>query len=100
MVVRPVASALGIACQILVYILLASVILSWVEFFQRSSRSRSRINLDNPVVRFIESVSYTILHPIRRVIDPYQRGAGIDFSAIIAIIALQVIHEWIVQLPF
>lgn len=97
---HPVAWALGLACEILFWILMASVILSWVELFQRSSRSGTRLNLDNPVVRFIESVSYTLLHPIRRVIDPYQRGSGIDFSAIVALLAIQFVHLWVVTLPF
>jgi uncharacterized protein YggT (Ycf19 family) len=98
MIVRPVASALALACQILIWVLLASVLLSWVELIQRSSRSR--INLDNTVVRFIEGISYTLLHPIRRVIDPYQRSSGFDFSPIVAIIVLSFVREWVIQLPF
>ncbi|HEY3266652.1 MAG TPA: YggT family protein [Armatimonadota bacterium] len=82
------------ALDILVLIIFASIILSWVEFFQRSNpRSGFRLNMGNPVIRFIESVAYSVLHPIRRVIEPYQRSSGIDFSPIIALVLISVVRS-------
>lgn len=97
---HPVAFVLVKAIGALQFILFAYIILSWLEFWQRSSRSAPRFDLNNPVVRWIQSVAYTILHPVRRVIDPYQRNSGIDFSVIIVFIGLGLLQQWIATLPF
>ncbi|HEY3414620.1 MAG TPA: YggT family protein [Armatimonadota bacterium] len=97
---HPVAFVLGWALGALQLILFVYIILSWLRFWQQSSRSAPRFDLDNPVVRWIESVAYTILHPIRGVIDPYQRNTGIDFSAIIAFLILGLVQGWVQRLPF
>lgn len=97
---HPIAAILALGIQILTYILLAYIILSWLKYWQQTSRSAPRMNLDNPIVRGIESIAYTMLHPIRRVLAPYQRGMAIDFSAIIVFLLLSLVQGWVSQLPF
>lgn len=96
----PVGFVLGWAIGILELILLAYILLSWLELWQRSSRSAPHFDLNNPVVHWIQSVAYTVLHPIRRVIDPYQRNSGFDFSVIIAYFILELIKGWLHNLRF
>jgi uncharacterized protein YggT (Ycf19 family) len=82
-------------------ILVAYIILSWLEFYRQSQRRGPLIDPGNPVVRFIEQVAFTILHPIRRVLAPYQRGVPIDFSVIVAILLIALIRRLVVpNIPF
>ena len=97
---HPIAFALDWAIWVLEAILFAYMIISWLEFWQRTSRSAPRIDLSNPVVRWIESTAYSILHPIRRVVQPYQGGFPIDLSFLIAILLLGLIDQWVKTLPF
>jgi uncharacterized protein YggT (Ycf19 family) len=98
--VHPVADILALAIQVLSYVLLAYILISWLKYWQQTSRSAPRMNLDNPIVRGIESIAYTMLHPIRKVIAPYQRGMVIDFSAIIVFLLLGLVQGWVSRLPF
>ena len=69
------ASLLDWAAQIYVFVLIGSVICSWV-------------NADpfNPIVRIIRRLSDPFLNLIRRYIPPI---AGLDFSALIGILILE-----------
>lgn len=76
--------AIDIFFDVIFYLILARVILSWV-----------RLNPYNPIVRFIYQVTDPILLPFqnlqRRLFPP--RGMYIDFSPFLAIIGLQIIRN-------
>lgn len=73
-----------IAVEVLDWLIIARVILSWV-----------RHDRYHPVFRFIYEITEPILAPIRRVLP---KGSMIDFSPFIAIIALQVFQWILVQI--
>ena len=70
-----------------IWILLASVVLSWLVAF-------GVVNTWNPFVRrigeFLERVTEPLLAPIRSVIPPI---AGIDISPVILIIAIYFVRD-------
>lgn len=64
--------------NIFAIIIFINVLLSWVSPDPR-----------NPIVQLLALISYPIVEPIRRVVPPF---GMLDFSAVIAIIALQVVY--------
>jgi len=66
------------------WVLIARVVISWV-------------NADpyNPIVRAIVSVTEPVLYRIRRALPVY--GGGIDFSPIIAFLAIYFLQIFLVQ---
>ncbi|MFN4032983.1 MAG: YggT family protein [Fimbriimonadales bacterium] len=77
-----------LALRGIVLILIINVVFSWIRF------AGGRVPRYNPVVRFIDRVSDTILSPIREVQNRLLRSTGmgympIDFSPLIAIIFIQ-----------
>lgn len=96
-----VRDILTLGLTALSWILIAYIILSWLELWrQMSPRSAPRISTANPIVRFIERVAHTVLSPIRRVVEPYQRGYGIDFSPFIAFLLIGLLRSWVSRLTF
>src|SRR5262245_31589535 len=79
-----IASTLDILLSAYFWILIASVVLSWV-------------NPDpyNPIVRFVRSVTEPLLHRVRRAL-PFVVAGGIDFSPIIVVIGIQVLRTVVV----
>jgi len=97
----PIANFLNLALRIVELLLFAYIILSWVQLARSMSRSVPFIDPRNPVVRFLEGFAYTILHPVRRVLAPYQRGMPIDLSVIVVYILIEVFRNLVVlRLPF
>jgi uncharacterized protein YggT (Ycf19 family) len=97
----PVQTILASLVNVLLLILFAYVILSWVQVAGQMSRSVPRVSPGNPLVRFIEDVSGIILSPIRRVLEPYQRNIPLDLSVIVAFLLLVLIRDAvIVRIPF
>ena len=70
--------------QIYSWIIIARVVISWV-------------NADpyNPIVRAIYSVTEPVLYRIRRALPVY--GGGIDFSPIVVFIAIMFLQSFLVQ---
>ncbi|MFC1477465.1 YggT family protein [candidate division KSB1 bacterium] len=62
-----------------VYILIARVILSWIN-----------VDRYNQIVRFIYKVTDPVVEPVRRVIPPV---AGIDFSPMIVIFVIYFLRS-------
>ena len=70
--------------QIYSWIIIARVVISWV-------------NADpyNPIVRAIYSVTEPVLYRIRRALPVY--GGGIDFSPIVVFIGIMFLQSFLVQ---
>ena len=87
----PIASALVSIINVVLLIVVASVILSWLVAF-------NVINIRNPTVRQIyvslERFTSAILDPIRRFLPSV---GGLDFSPIVAIIGLQFLQNMVVK---
>lgn len=66
------------------FVILARVLMSWVNIDPYSPLARTIFNLTEPV-----------LAPVRNLLPP---AAGLDFSPIIVIILLQVISSMLVQM--
>lgn len=62
-------------------IVFIAVILSWFQ-----------LDPSNPVVRVTEAVTEPVLRPIRKVLPP---AAGIDFSPLVLLLALQLLRRLI-----
>jgi len=77
------AVILSSVLTIYMYILIAAAVVSWV-------------NPDpyNPIIRFLRSATEPVLYRIRRVIGVY---GGIDFSPIIAILAIVFLKRFLVE---
>lgn len=76
------ARLLEIALQAYFWIIVARVVLSWV-------------NADrfNPIVRFIYRVTEPVLRPIRERLPTYQMG--LDLSPLVVVVGLQIL-DWLV----
>lgn len=74
----------NIAFQVLVWLIIARCLLSFV-----------RHNPYQPVIRFIYDVTEPIMKPFRRIIPP---AGGLDFSPFIAVLAVELVRRLIIQL--
>jgi YggT family protein len=79
-----IAALLGLIIYLYSFVILARVLMSWVQVDPNSPLARTLIDLTEPV-----------LAPIRNLLPP---TAGLDFSPIIAIVLLQVIGRMIEML--
>jgi len=70
-----------LALELYTYIVLASVILSWV-----------RLDPANPLVRFVNALTEPVLKPIRAVLPSFM---GLDFSPLVLLIALSIIRGFL-----
>lgn len=75
---------INIAFQVLIYLIIARCILSFI-----------RHNPYNPIIKFIYDVTEPIMAPFRRLLP---MGYGIDFSPILAVFALGLLNKLLVQL--
>ncbi len=74
----------NIAFQVLVYLIIARCLLSFV-----------RHNPYQPIIRFIYDVTEPVMAPFRRIIPA---AGGIDFSPFIAVLAVEIVRHLIIQL--
>jgi YggT family protein len=70
--------------QLYSFVILARVLMSWVQVDPYSPLARTIFNLTEPV-----------LQPIRNLLPP---ASGLDFSPIIAIILLQIVGQILAQM--
>lgn len=78
-----IISAIGVFIEILDYLILARVFLSWLPF-----------GMDNPIIRFIYTLTEPILAPIRNMISKSPLGGPgmvLDFSPIIAFFLIEAV---------
>jgi YggT family protein len=79
--------------SIVSWIIIADVILSWVLAVQRPRWA------SNPIVRLVQEIAYQILRPFRKLLDRIGLRTGpIDFSPLVAILALQVIEMVLIRI--
>lgn len=76
------SAVLDIALSVYMWIIIISALLSWVS-----------PDPYNPIVRFIHRVTEPVLRPIRRITG---FGMGIDFSPMIAILAIIFLKYFLV----
>ena len=69
---------------LLTYAIIARILLSWF-----------RANANGPVARFINDITNPILKPAQRILPPI---GMIDFSPILALIALDIIRGLLIRL--
>jgi YggT family protein len=82
--IEAIATILGMALQLYFWILIARVVISWV-------------NADpyNPIVRAIVSITEPVLYRIRRTLPVYV--GGIDFSPIVVMLGIQFLQIFLVR---
>ncbi len=71
--------------NILIYLLFARVILSWLPTAR-----------NNPLVRFIYEITEPLLSPFRRIMP--RTGMPVDFSPILAFFVLQIVRNFIIRM--
>lgn len=70
--------------EVLVWLIIIRCVLSFVPH-----------NPTQPVLRFIYDVTDPVMRPFSRIIPP---AAGIDFSPIIAVLAIELVRKLVIQL--
>jgi YggT family protein len=72
---------LGWLLDLYSYVIIAAALISWVSPDPR-----------NPIVMFLRQVTEPVLGPVRRLLPPW-RTAGLDFSPVIVLIAIQFVER-------
>lgn len=68
------------------FIVIVNVILSWAIMMTQNYQVRQ-------IYWWTNRLTDPVLSPLRRVLSPYTRGIGLDFSPFILIILLQVLQR-------
>lgn len=84
-----VAKVLSILLTIYQYIILGSVIISWVNADPR-----------NPIVRFLRQSTEPVFRPLRRLLPQALFRTGIDFTPLVAWLLLLLIENFAVSTLF
>ena len=79
---------IGWLLNIYSWVIIAAALISWVSPDPRS-----------PIVIFLRRVTEPVLAPIRRLLPPW-KTAGLDFSPIIVLIAIQFVERVILPLLY
>jgi YggT family protein len=80
----PLATTIELIIQLDSFIVLARVLMSWINIDPYSPLARAIYNLTEPV-----------LAPVRNILPP---AAGLDFSPIVVILLLQVVGQILVSM--
>jgi YggT family protein len=64
-------------------VILASVVLSWIQ-----------LPPDNPLVRFVSAATEPVLGPVRRILPD---TGGFDFSAMLVLFALRIVRAQLIE---
>ena len=70
-----------LAVELYTYVVLASVILSWV-----------RLEPSNPFVKIVNALTEPVLKPIRAVLPT---SLGLDFSPLVLLLALSILRRFL-----
>jgi len=77
--------------QILVLLILIEVIISWAMMLGARG-----ISPYHPWVRTLRKITNPVLEPFRRLVPPYKLH-GVDISPILAILAIQILMDFLVK---
>ncbi|SRR5712691_11707505 len=95
----PFFQALLIALEVLQYLILAWVILSWLLFFLRNSKMRWRnprfFHILEQLDDIFSRMTYPFLRPFRRMLRRVDT-AGIDWSPLLLLLAIFIVRGLIV----
>jgi len=80
-----IATILNSLLTLYFWILLAAAVISWVN-----------PDPNNPIVRFLRAVTDPVLYRVRRAL-PFVYAAGIDFSPLVVMLAIQFVKIVVVQ---
>ena len=78
------ATVLGIALEIYMWVIIARALISWVS-----------PDPYNPVVRFLHSITEPVLYRVRKAVPMH--GMGLDLSPILVILAIYFLQIFLVQ---
>ncbi len=84
-VILAIATILNSLLTLYFWILLAAAVISWVS-----------PDPNNPIVRFLRAVTDPVLYRVRRAL-PFVYAAGIDFSPLVVMLAIQFVKMVVVQ---
>ncbi|MGS0764756.1 YggT family protein [Syntrophomonas curvata] len=84
MITSQIIYIVNVVFQVLVYLIIARCLLSFV-----------RHNPYQPMIRFIYDVTEPVMSPFRRIIPS---AGGIDFSPFIAVLAIEMVRYLVIQL--
>jgi len=82
-----VAQALNLVLWLYMWIIIARALISWVNPDPR-----------NPIVRFLYNATEPLLYRVRRMVPAF--AGGIDFSPLIALIAIYFLQAFLVRSLF
>ncbi len=85
-------SILDLLLQIIVYLIIGQVILSWLVAFNVINTSSGFVRT---VLEVLDRLTGPIYRPIRRIMPDF---GGIDFSPIVVLLAIQLIRKLLVGL--
>lgn len=92
-VIFDIRSMVAVLFQILYYLILARILLS---FFPINPYSSPPILLN--IVQFVRQVTEPILAPFRSLVPPMRMGAGyLDLSPILAIVVLSIVRNMLLR---
>ena len=83
------ANTIGVLFNILDWLIIGRVIISWVQPNPNNQMLRQ-------LIKFTYQVTEPILAPIRRILPT--SNIGIDFSPIVAIFALSIIRSFLIRI--
>ena len=83
------AKLLSMAITIYTYLILGSVIISWVG-----------ADPNNPIVRFLRQVTEPLFYRVRKILPAFFFKSGLDFTPMIVLVALLLLDNVVVTLLY
>ncbi len=96
--VAPLFDVLFIVLQVILYIVFAWVILSWIVFFASQTsfrwRNRGAYNVLIQLNEIFTRMAYPFVKPFRRILPAHKTG-GIDWSPMLLFLAIYLIRAFL-----
>jgi YggT family protein len=83
-VIEQIIRLVNIAIQVLVYLIIARCLLSFIPH-----------NPYQPIIRFVYDITEPVMRPFRKIIPS---AGGIDFSPFVAVLAVEMARYIVIQL--
>jgi YggT family protein len=84
-----IIDVVNLAFRIYTFIMLASIVMSWLVSFGIVSYSNPNVR---QAMQLLHKLTEPVLAPIRRILPPI---GGLDFSPVVVFIALPYIQSWV-----